>query len=66
MVYEYDVENKMQSSQWMGKGFPRPKNTDESYKDQGDNGCFLIGKALSIMRFTPRGRMLKSSCTRTF
>jgi len=39
VVYEYDVENKMQSSQWMGKGSPRPKNTDESYKDQGDNYC---------------------------
>jgi len=24
-VYGYDVETKMQSSQWMGKGFPRPK-----------------------------------------
>ena len=24
-VYGYDVETKMQSSQWMGKGSPRPK-----------------------------------------
>ena len=24
-VYEYDVETKMQSSQWMGQGSPRPK-----------------------------------------
>jgi len=24
-VYGYDVEIKMQSSQWMGKGSPRPK-----------------------------------------
>jgi len=24
-VYGYDVETKMQSSQWMGKGTPRPK-----------------------------------------
>ena len=23
-VYGYDVETKMQSSQWMGKGSPRP------------------------------------------
>ena len=36
-VYGYDVETKMQSSQWMGKGSPRPKN--ESVKDQGDVGC---------------------------
>jgi len=25
LVYGYDVETKMQSSQWMGKGSPRPK-----------------------------------------
>ena len=24
-VYGYDVETKMQSSQWVGKGSPRPK-----------------------------------------
>ena len=24
-VYRYDVETKMQSSQWIGKGSPRPK-----------------------------------------
>jgi len=24
-VYGYDVETKMHSSQWMGKGSPRPK-----------------------------------------
>jgi len=24
-VYGYDVETKVQSSQWMGKGSPRPK-----------------------------------------
>ena len=38
-VYGYDVETKMQSSQWMEKGSPRPKSTDESVKDQGDVGC---------------------------
>jgi len=39
-VYGYDVETKMQSSQWMGKGSPRPKKSkDESVKDQGDVGC---------------------------
>ena len=24
-IYVYDVQTKMQSSQWMGKGSPRPK-----------------------------------------
>jgi len=39
-VCGYDVETKMQSSQWMGKGSPRPKqSTDQSVKDQGDVGC---------------------------
>ena len=39
-VYGYDVETKMQSSQWKGKGSPRPKiSKHESVKDQGDVGC---------------------------
>jgi len=39
-VYAYDVETKMQLSQWMGKGSPRPKKgTDELGKDQGDVDC---------------------------
>jgi len=39
-VYGYDVETKMQLSQWMGKGSPRPKKgTDESIKDRGGDGC---------------------------
>jgi len=39
-VYGCDVEIKMQSSQWMGKGSPRPKkSTDESVKDQGGVSC---------------------------
>jgi hypothetical protein len=37
-VYGYGVETKMQSSLWMGKGFPRKKK-DESIKVQGDVGC---------------------------
>jgi len=42
-VYGYDVETKTQSSQWMGKGSPRPKrSTDESVKDQGDVGCVFL------------------------
>jgi len=42
-VYGYDVETKMQSSHWIGKGSPRhpppKKSTNESVKDQGDVGC---------------------------
>jgi len=46
-VYGYDVETKLQSSQWMGKGSPRrppppaPKkrSTDKSVKDQSYIGC---------------------------
>ena len=38
-IYGYDLENKMQWSQWNGKGSPQPKkSTDESVKDQGDVG----------------------------
>ena len=41
-VYGYDVETKMQSSQWMEKGSPRPKKSkNESVIDQGDAGCVL-------------------------
>jgi len=49
-VYGYDVETKMQSSQWMEKGSLRPppkkKSTEESVKDQCDVGCvfFLLEK----------------------
>ena len=40
LVNGHDVETKMQSSQWMGKGPPRPKkkSMDELVKDQGDVG----------------------------
>jgi len=48
-VYGYDVETKMQLSQWIGKGSPRP----EKHGRVGQRSrcwwlCFLIGKALSI------------------
>ena len=51
-VYGYDVETKMQSSQWMKKGSPRPPpQKDELVKDRGIKVmlCFLFVKALSIM-----------------
>ena len=39
-VCGYDVETKMHSSQWMGKGVSSTKkSTDESVKDEGDVGC---------------------------
>jgi len=41
-VYGYDVETKMQSSHWMGKGSPQPKKgMHESIKDQGVVGCLF-------------------------
>ena len=40
LVCGYDVETKMQSSQWVGKRSPRPKKSmDESVKDEGVVGC---------------------------
>jgi len=38
-VYGYDVETKMPSLQWMGKGLLDRKNTNDLFKDQGDVGC---------------------------
>ena len=39
-VYGYDVETKIQSSLWTGKGSPQPKKrTDESVKVQGEFCC---------------------------
>jgi len=48
-VYCYDVETKVQSSQWMGKLSPRP-STSESLKYEGDiKSFFLIGRVSFIM-----------------
>jgi len=48
-VYGYDVETKTQSSQWMGKGSPRPKKPRMSRsKIKELLVVFFIGKALSI------------------
>ena len=42
-VYGYDVETKVQSSQWLGKLSPRPKkSTSESLKCEGDVHCFFL------------------------
>ena len=48
-VYGCDYETKMQSSQWMGKGFPRPKKHGWVGQRSRCWLCFLIGRALSIM-----------------
>jgi len=49
-VYGYDVETKMQSSQWVGKGSPRPKKHGcVGQRSRCCWLCFLMGKALSIM-----------------
>jgi len=50
-LYGYDVETKVQSSQWMGKLSPWPKkSTSESLKCEGDvDSFFFIGRVLFIM-----------------
>ena len=49
-VCGYDVETKVQSSQWVGKSSPRPKkSTSVSLKCEGDvDSFFLIGRVLFI------------------
>ena len=48
-VYGYDFETKMQSSQWMGKTSPRPKEARMNRsKIKVMFVVYLIGKALSI------------------
>ena len=42
-VHGYDVETKVQSSQWMGKFSPRPKkSTSESLKCEVDVDSFFL------------------------
>ena len=48
-VCRYDVETKMQSSLWMGKGSPRPKKARMSRSKTKVVMCSFIGKALSIL-----------------
>jgi len=53
-VYGYDVETKVQSSQWMGKGSPRPKNARMSRsKIKVMLDVFFEEKALSITNLYP-------------
>jgi len=66
MVYGYDVETKMQTSQWMGKGSPRPKKTWMSRsKIKVMLAVFFDWKGIVHREFVPCGQMV-DSCTRTF
>ena len=50
LLYGYDVETKVQSSQWMGKLSPRPKIASESRSDvKVMLIVFFIGKVSFIM-----------------
>ena len=58
-VYGFHVETKIQSSQWVGKGSPRPKkSTDKSVKDQGDVGCVFLLKDIVHHEFVLCGQMV--------
>ena len=49
-VYGYDVETKVQSSQWVGKSSPRPKKARQSRSNvKVMLIVFLIGRVLFIM-----------------
>ena len=49
-VYGYDVETKVQSSQWVGKSSPRPKKTCQSRSNvKVMLIVFFIGRVLFIM-----------------
>ena len=48
-VYGYDVETKVQSSQWMGKLSPRPKKARQSRSNVKVMLIFFIGRLSFIM-----------------
>ena len=53
LVYDYDVETKVQSSQWS----PRPKkSTSGSLKCEGDIESFFYWKRIVYYEFVPRGK----------
>jgi len=65
-VYGNDVETKMQSSQWMGKGSPRKKKARMSRsKIKVMLVVFFDWKAIVHHEFVPRGQM-GNSFTRKF
>ena len=54
-MYGYDVETKVQSSQWVGKSSPRPKKARQCRSNVNVMLiAFLIGRVLFI-EFVPRG-----------
>ena len=57
-VYGYDVETKMQSSQWMGKGSPRPNKARISRsKIKVMLVVFFDWKGIVHHEFVPSGQM---------
>ena len=58
-VYGYDAETKMQSSQWMGKGSPRPKKARMSRsKIKVMLVVFFDWKGIVHHEFAPRVQMV--------
>jgi len=57
-VYGYDVETKMQLSQWMGKGSPRPKKGMDESKIKVMLVVFSDRKGIVHHAFVPRGQMV--------
>ena len=66
-VYGYDVETKMQSSQWMGKGFLRSKEVRMSRsKIKVMLVVFFDWKGIDHHEFVPRGQMVKKQLYQKF
>jgi len=64
-VYGYDVETKMQSSQWIGKGSPRPKIARMSLSMiKVTLVVFFDRKGIVHHEFVPRGQMVNSCITK--
>ena len=55
LLYGYDVETKVQSSQWMGKLSPRPKIARESRSNVKVMLIFFNWKGIVRYEFVPRG-----------
>jgi len=59
LVYGYDVESKMQSSQWIGKGSPRPKKARMiRSKIKVVLVVFFDWNGIVHHEFVPRGQMV--------
>ena len=64
-VYGYEVENKMQSSQWIGKGFAGPKQCRMSRSNvKVMLVVFFDSKGIFHHEYVPRGQMVNKSRTR--